>query len=197
MSETPLELGLVVDGDDTWLVAPAVGLFTEALAAGALAAPGARAGTLLRLGRPHPVHLPTNLGGTVLESCASRVHEPVGYGTRLYRLGPLQEDGARDPLQDGAASGGQADGAGTFASPQTGRFWHRAAPDEPPFVTPGTELSAGTVVGMIEVMKTFATVVYAPGPGLPARARLARVLVGDGEEVEAGAPLLALEPLED
>ena len=35
MSETPLELGLVVDGDDTWLVAPAVGLFTEALAAGA------------------------------------------------------------------------------------------------------------------------------------------------------------------
>ena len=111
MSETPLELGLVVDGDDTWLVAPAVGLFTEALAAGALAAPGARAGTLLRLGRPHPVHLPTNLGGTVLESCASRVHEPVGYGTRLYRLGPLQEDGARNPLQDGAASGGQADGA--------------------------------------------------------------------------------------
>jgi biotin carboxyl carrier protein len=46
-------------------------------------------------------------------------------------------------------------------------------------------------------MKTFATVVYAPGPGLPARARLARLLVGDGEEVEAGAPLLALEPLED
>ena len=197
MSAAPLQLLVETDGDTTWLAAPAVGLFTEALAAGALAAPGSRAGTLLRLGRPHAVHLPPDLGGTVLESCPARVHEPVGYGTRLYRLGPLQEGGAREALQGGTAPADGADAAGVFASPQTGRFWHRAAPDEPPFVTPGTVLTAGTVVGMIEVMKTFATVVYAPGPGLPARARLARLLVGDGDEVEAGAPLLAVETVED
>ena len=107
------------------------------------------------------------------------------------------EGGAREALQGGTAPADGADAAGIFASPQTGRFWHRAAPDEPPFVTPGTVLTAGTVVGMIEVMKTFATVVYAPGPGLPARARLARLLVGDGDEVEAGAPLLAVETVED
>lgn len=197
MSAAPLQLLVETDGETTWLAAPAVGLFTEALPAGALAAPGSRAGTLLRLGRPHAVHLPPDLGGAVLESCPARVHEPVGYGTRLYRLGPLQEGAESEARDVATAAGGGAEGTGTFASPQTGRFWHRAAPEEPPFVAPGAALTAGTVVGMIEVMKTFATVVYAPGPGLPARARLARLLVGDGEEVEAGAPLLALEPLED
>ena len=191
MSTAPLQLLAETDGDATWLLAPAVGLFTEALPTGALAAPGARAGTLLRLGRPHPVVMPPDLGGAILEACAERVHQPVGHGTRLYRLGPLDEAGAS------AASSAEPGAAGasglTFPSPQTGRFWHRPSPEEPPFVEPGAALEAGTVVGMIEVMKTFATVVYAPAPGAPARARLARLLIGDGDEVEAGAPLLELE----
>ena len=94
MSTAPLQLLAETDGDATWLLAPAVGLFTEALPTGALAAPGARAGTLLRLGRPHPVVMPPDLGGAILEACAERVHQPVGHGTRLYRLGPLDEAGA-------------------------------------------------------------------------------------------------------
>ena len=58
----------------------------------------------------------------------------------------------------------------------------------------GSELRAGSVVGLIEVMKTFTHLAYAPAASLPANARVARVLVGDGDEVTEGDPLLEVEP---
>jgi acetyl-CoA carboxylase biotin carboxyl carrier protein len=80
-----------------------------------------------------------------------------------------------------------------FRSPSAGRFWHRASPAEPPLVGEGDELEPGRAIGLIEVMKTFTLVLYAPGGALPTRARVVRVLAADGAEVADGAPLLELE----
>jgi acetyl-CoA carboxylase biotin carboxyl carrier protein len=44
---------------------------------------------------------------------------------------------------------------------------------------------------LLEVMKTFHRVTYG-GPGLPDTARVVRVLIADGDDVNAGDPLLAL-----
>ncbi|MEZ5974739.1 MAG: biotin/lipoyl-containing protein [Planctomycetota bacterium] len=79
-------------------------------------------------------------------------------------------------------------------SPQSGRFYHRPSPGEAAFAEVGTVLEAGQPVGLIEVMKTFAHVPYASKGGLPARARVVRVLAGDGADVDSGTPLFEVEP---
>jgi acetyl-CoA carboxylase biotin carboxyl carrier protein len=78
-----------------------------------------------------------------------------------------------------------------FRAPTSGRFYGRAAPDKPPFVSAGEELAPGATICLLEVMKTFHRVTYG-GAGLPERARVERVLVADGDDVSAGDPLLAL-----
>lgn len=40
-------------------------------------------------------------------------------------------------------------------SPLPGTFYRRPAPDAPPFVADGASVSAGDVIGLVEVMKTF------------------------------------------
>jgi acetyl-CoA carboxylase biotin carboxyl carrier protein len=79
-----------------------------------------------------------------------------------------------------------------FRAPTSGRFYGRSAPDKPPFVAPGAQLAHGATICLLEVMKTFHRVTYG-GPGLPDTARVRGVLVADGDDVNAGDPLLALE----
>jgi acetyl-CoA carboxylase biotin carboxyl carrier protein len=79
-----------------------------------------------------------------------------------------------------------------FRAPTSGRFYGRSAPDKPPFVEPGTQLVHGATICLLEVMKTFHRVTYG-GSGLPDTARVSSVLVRDGDDVNAGDPLLALE----
>lgn len=43
----------------------------------------------------------------------------------------------------------------TIKSPIPGTFYRRASPDAEPFVTEGAEVSAGDVVGLVEIMKSF------------------------------------------
>lgn len=40
-------------------------------------------------------------------------------------------------------------------SPIPGVFYRRPAPDQPEYVTPGQEVKAGDVIGLVEVMKNF------------------------------------------
>jgi biotin carboxyl carrier protein len=44
------------------------------------------------------------------------------------------------------------------ASPLPGIFYRRPAPDAPPFVEEGGEVSEDSVVGLVEVMKQFAEI---------------------------------------
>jgi acetyl-CoA carboxylase biotin carboxyl carrier protein len=75
-----------------------------------------------------------------------------------------------------------------FRAPTSGRFYGRPAPDKPAFVGAGTQLAAGTTICLLEVMKTFHRVTYSGDP-----ARVRAVLVADGDDVNAGDALLALE----
>ncbi|QEU90750.1 acetyl-CoA carboxylase biotin carboxyl carrier protein [Streptomyces kanamyceticus] len=73
-------------------------------------------------------------------------------------------------------------------SPCVGTFYHRPQPDAPPFVTPGDAVTPGQQIGVVEAMKLM-TPVAAPTAGL-----VAELLVPDGEPVEFGQPLIAIEP---
>ena len=83
-------------------------------------------------------------------------------------------------------------------APQTGRFYHRARPSDPPFVQSGSQVKEGSALGLIEVMKTFSQVVYRAqglrGEPLPAQARIVAHLVPDGAEVAQGDPLIEVAP---
>jgi acetyl-CoA carboxylase biotin carboxyl carrier protein len=186
-------LGEQLDGEIVHLTSPSVGWFTSAVPRGNALAAGEVAGVLITLGRASQLIVPDDVAGVVSSNPPERVHAPVGYGTVLYELAPRAAGAAANAvkLESHAPT---ASGALVFRSPHTGRFWHRASPADRAFVTAGQVIESGATIGLIEVMKTFATVQYAAGPHLPPRARVLRILATDGAEVAERDPLLELEP---
>jgi acetyl-CoA carboxylase biotin carboxyl carrier protein len=186
----------VQEGESLCLGSPDVGLFTGALEQGAWVDEGQIVGKLSRLGRTTPLRAPTGFAGPgrtraqIASPPPERVLEPVGFGTILYELVLGEGQGEEAPIAP-------ASELETFVvpAPQSGRFYHRPGPDNPPFLNPGDELQEGTTLGLIEVMKTFAHVSYHPGKGLPDRVRMLAWVAEDGAEVREGDPLLEFEPL--
>jgi biotin carboxyl carrier protein len=179
------------------LLSPGVGLFTEAAAQGALLAAGQRAGYLVTLGRPTALVVPAGIAGVVRSAPPALVRAPVDYGAVLYELDELGAQSAATVQRE--ARKATPSGGLVFPAPQSGRYWHRPAPGEPPLVAVGLVLAPGQAAGLIEVMKTFAQVQYRAdasrtGRALPERARIVRLIAGDGAEVARGAPLFEVEP---
>lgn len=188
-----LELIVRMDGDAVELLAPAPGLFTLALQSGALLYAGAAVGVLRVLEREHTLRVPSSVHGRVVSTRPDRVQHPVGYRDCLYRLAALDSEGFGSVVTGRISSAGSSAGL-VLRSPQSGRFYHRSAPGEPVLAQVGSELSVGDPVGLIEVMKTFSHVAYRAQDGLPQRARVTRMLAGDGAEVRRGDALLEVEP---
>jgi len=178
------------EGERASLGSPVVGEWRRPLPAGTWVRPGQRVGWVEQAGVAHAVTVPAGVGGAIR---APRRPGPVGYGDPLLEV---EEDA--DALQAGdEQAAGEATGELVVRSPQVGRFYHRAAPDRPAYVTAGEEVGGGQPLGLIEVMKTFFQVRYGdPALGaLPERAKVKRFLVDDGGEVEQGQPLIELEAL--
>jgi biotin carboxyl carrier protein len=187
-----------VSNDETLLLlSPAVGLFTGAARQGDVLCERQRAGTLLVLGRACALIVPDGVEGRVRNQRPERVHEPVDYGRVLYELAPLEGASAAAPTRSIQEEAQRSQGLFVLA-PQTGRFYHRARPGDPPFVQPGSRVQEGSALGLIEVMKTFSQVAYHVQGGrserLPAQARVVAHLVADGAEVAQGTPLIEVVP---
>jgi acetyl-CoA carboxylase biotin carboxyl carrier protein len=94
----------------------------------------------------------------------------------------------------GAAGGAGHDGAdgGTglaeVAAPLPGTFYRAPRPGAAPFVEVGSQVSAGTVVAIVETMKLMNSV-HAGTAG-----RVAQVLIANGAPVTQGAALMRIEP---
>jgi acetyl-CoA carboxylase biotin carboxyl carrier protein len=73
-------------------------------------------------------------------------------------------------------------------APMVGKFYSAPAPSDPPYVEIGTRVAVGATVGLIEVMKVFASI-KAETAGV-----VERILVTNGEFVEFGQPLFLLRP---
>lgn len=173
------------------LRAPGPGLFVPWVAEGDLVTPGSDLGELVVLGRASILVVPRSETAAGIALRLPPAVHPVGHGDVLVELDPSLQRAGAAPATTSAATGDAALGL-VFHAPTSGRFYSRPAADRPPFVAEGTQLTAGTTVCLLEVMKTFHRVTYG-GPGLPDTARVRRVLVADGADVSAGDPLLALE----
>jgi len=73
-------------------------------------------------------------------------------------------------------------------APNLGTFYRSPKPGAPPYVDVGQEISAGTEICLLEVMKLFTTVVAREG-GV-----VREVCVADGEMIERDQLLVLIEP---
>jgi acetyl-CoA carboxylase biotin carboxyl carrier protein len=74
-------------------------------------------------------------------------------------------------------------------APLTGLFYASPAPGSAPFVTVGSEIAVGTVIGLIEAMKLFNEIKS------DIAGRVVRVVAESGALVKAKQPLIEVEPL--
>ncbi|HEY4403732.1 MAG TPA: acetyl-CoA carboxylase biotin carboxyl carrier protein [Xanthobacteraceae bacterium] len=73
-------------------------------------------------------------------------------------------------------------------APMVGKFYAAPSPSDPPFVVPGAKVAAGATVGLIEVMKVFASI-KTETAGV-----IERILVSNGQFVEFGQTLFWIRP---
>ncbi len=80
-----------------------------------------------------------------------------------------------------------ADHAGTVKSPMVGTIYMAASPGSPNFIEVGSQVKQGQTLLIIEAMKTMNQI---PSP---VAGKVTRILVGNGDPVEYGAPLVTIE----
>jgi acetyl-CoA carboxylase biotin carboxyl carrier protein len=80
-----------------------------------------------------------------------------------------------------------ADHPGAVTSPMVGTVYMQAEPGAAPFISVGASVAEGDTLLIVEAMKTM-NHIPAPRAGT-----VKRILVGDGDAVEFGAPLVILE----
>jgi len=75
-----------------------------------------------------------------------------------------------------------------ITSPTVGTFYSAPTPDDPPFVTVGTDVNLETAVCIVEAMKVFNQI--------PAEVSgtIVKILVKNGDAVEFGQPLFKVRP---
>ena len=114
----------------------------------------------------------------------------VALGTVTIRLRrPSRGD---EPEREGTADEASLAGAAAaepghiISAPMVGTFYAAPAPNAPPFVSVGDEVVAGQTIGIIEAMKIM-NEIAADRSGF-----VEEILVGNGQPVEYGSPLLRL-----
>lgn len=75
----------------------------------------------------------------------------------------------------------------TVITPLPGTFYRKASPDSDNFVEVGTQVTADTVIGLIEVMKQFSELTAG------AAGRVSAFLVEDGDPIEPGQVIATLD----
>lgn len=187
-SHMPALEALLVDDE---VRAPEPGYFRLLVAADHLVVPGDTVGELEVLGRTIRLTAPRVTGLVKLVPGPALARRPVAYGEALFRVATDLALAAGPSPATGPSHAATEHGL-VFRAPTSGRFYGRPTPEKPTFVTAGAEVSAGTTICLLEVMKTFHRVTYG-GHDVPPRAKVREVLVADGADVNQGDPLLALD----
>ncbi len=85
------------------------------------------------------------------------------------------------------APAARPEGSSQVCAPMVGTFYSRPSPDEPEFVTVGTQVDIGTPLCIIEVMKLFTTIESTKAGTVKA------ILADDGQLVDYGQALFVIE----
>ncbi len=94
---------------------------------------------------------------------------------------------AAAPAAPAAETDDPANHPGAVTSPMVGTVYMQPEPGAPAFVSVGASVSEGDTLLIVEAMKTM-NHIHAPKSGT-----VKRILVGDGDAVEFGTPLVIIE----
>jgi len=124
-------------------------------------------------------------GGYVRAQAAPSVAAPAAASpSASARPTPAKADAAAK--QPAAAA--IAEGLVPVTAPMVGKFYSAPAPSDPPYVEVGSKIAVGATVGLIEVMKVFASI------KTEIAGTVEKILVTNGEFVEFGQPLFLIRP---
>ena len=135
------------------------------------------------------------LAGLLARSDLSEIEvESGGTGLVLRKPSALLPVGLLAATPGAPAGAAAPDAAGpperpSVKAPLTGIFYTSPAPGSAPFVTAGSEVAVGTVIGLIEAMKLFNEIKS------DLAGRVVRVVAETGSLVKAKQPLIEVEPL--
>lgn len=127
----------------------------------------------------------------LVESSDVRELELQGNGlrVRLHRAPPSESSQDIDSAEELEVIPTPEQACTEITSPLVGVFYRSAGPGALPFVTEGSRVEEGTVVGIIEALEDIPTEVEAGCAG-----EITENLVGDGQPVEYGQPLFEMRP---
>ena len=128
----------------------------------------------------------TGLGEIEIERGDLRVRVARGGGYDAYPVLPAPAPVQAAPVSAAAPAPAEPKGD-AVKSPMVGTVYLQANPGSEQFVRPGSQVTAGQTVLIIEAMKTM-NPVPAPKAG-----RVVEILVEDGQPVEYGQPLVVIE----
>ncbi len=130
----------------------------------------------------------TASGSTAPEGAAPGIVAGDDPGDRAGAAGPGADGTVTDATVTDATVTDSGAGLAEVAAPLPGTFYRAPRPGAAPFVEVGSQVSAGTVVAIVETMKLMNSV-HAGTAG-----RVAQILIGNGEPVTQGAALMRIEP---
>ena len=114
------------------------------------------------------------------------VLQRAGNGTPMATTTEPTSAATESPTAPSAPEATEQRGESAITAPVLGIFYRAAKPEEPPLVEPGDYVTAGQVVGLIEVMKTFYEVTAEVAGYITA------ALVENGDSVQYGQTLFSL-----
>jgi acetyl-CoA carboxylase biotin carboxyl carrier protein len=186
-----------MEGERYVIRSPAVGSCTILPVDGGNVAGPAPIGRIKILSSWHLLVLAESVQGKVLIGGTRDAAFPVEYGQELLRIDPAgapAESRSRAGTAEVSGSGSPGWTATVIAAATSGIFYRQPSPEVPPYVSEGQEVQKGAVLGLIEIMKVFNTIVF-QGTDASCRGRVTRILVGDSQEVTLGQPLFLIEIL--
>lgn len=185
------------DPETLLVVSPVVGMADGAPKVGTFLNPFDRVVTMKILNVRHVLRLPRDVHGRVTETFIPNGLTPVAYGQPLARIDPRVMTAGTQEATAAGSTGVSADardeGLLTVEAPSDGIFYRRPSPDSPPYVEVGSRVVAGSMLGLVEIMKCFYHITYG-GPGLAAEGKIVEILADDTSEVRFGQPLFRVEP---
>jgi acetyl-CoA carboxylase biotin carboxyl carrier protein len=139
------------------------------------------------LERSELAEIEVEAGGTALV-----LRKPVAAPVAPAAGGPVRTEAPAPSALSAAGVSAVApveEGRPAVLAPLTGIFYNAPAPGSAPFVSVGSEVAVGTIIGLIEAMKLF-NEIKSDRAG-----RVARVVAENGALVKAKQPLIEVEPL--
>lgn len=112
---------------------------------------------------------------------------PVQYAVGPQPVAAPQAAAVAPAAAPAAAPSAPAARGDQVKSPMVGTVYLQPSPGSDPFVAPGAKVKAGQTLLIVEAMKTM-NPIPAPRDGT-----IVEVLVGDGQPVEFGEPLVVIE----